>query len=68
VQQQGFGNAWNADVLAQMEGWLAAWTRSFPAKPVSGNGADMRAMRALLAELAEVGEAGELARVATGGV
>jgi hypothetical protein len=36
VQQQGFGNAWNADVLAQMEGWLAAWTRSFPAKPASG--------------------------------
>jgi hypothetical protein len=51
------------DVLAQMEGWLAAWTSSFPAKPVSGgqglgagSGADMRA---LLAELAEVGEAGE---------
>jgi hypothetical protein len=67
VQQQGFEHAWNADVLAQMEGWLAAWTSSFPAKPVSGgqgfsagNGADMRA---LLAELAEVGEAGEASEV-----
>jgi hypothetical protein len=67
VQQQGFENAWNADVLAQMEAWLAAWTTSFPAKPAgaaalpsAGNGADMRAMRALLAELAELAEVGEV--------
>jgi hypothetical protein len=63
VHPHGFDNAWNSDVLAQMEAWLTAWTRSFPAKPAGAAGghsqafsaeprADMRAMRELLAELA----------------
>ena len=50
-------------VLAQMEAWLTAWTRNFPAKPAGAVGghsqafsakpkADMPAMRELLAELA----------------
>ena len=38
VHAHGFDNAWNPDVLAQMEAWLVAWTRSFPAKPAVAAG------------------------------